>query len=200
MINFLLSVLQVLWRILEDASVYLLFGFLIAGVLAVLVPRQLLTRLIGTGKIRSVLWGSVLGAPLPLCSCGVLPTAVGLRKEGRDAGGDGRVPGRDPRNWGGQHQPDLRADRPVDDRVPAHCRGPYRHRRRHPHEPVRRDAASAGEGDERARHEDHADDMAIRTSMAIGTYHPHDMTTSMGSPLRSSRSSPAGRQGWSWVR
>jgi uncharacterized membrane protein YraQ (UPF0718 family) len=34
MINFLLSVLQALWRILEDASVYLLFGFLIAGVLA----------------------------------------------------------------------------------------------------------------------------------------------------------------------
>ena len=40
-INFLLSVLQALWQILEDASVYLLFGFLIAGVLAVLVPRQL---------------------------------------------------------------------------------------------------------------------------------------------------------------
>jgi HflK protein len=86
MINFLLSVLQALWQILEDASVYLLFGFLIAGVLAVLVPRQLLSRLIGTGKIRSVLWGSVLGAPLPLCSCGVLPMAVGLRKEGATPG------------------------------------------------------------------------------------------------------------------
>ena len=54
--------------------------------LAVLVPRQLLTRLVGTGKLKSVLWGSVLGAPLPLCSCGVLPTAVGLRKEGATPG------------------------------------------------------------------------------------------------------------------
>jgi HflK protein len=86
MIDFLLGVLQVFWQILEDASVYLLFGFLLAGVLAVLVPRQLLNRLVGTGKIRSVLWGSVLGAPLPLCSCGVLPTALGLRKEGATPG------------------------------------------------------------------------------------------------------------------
>jgi HflK protein len=86
MINFLLSILQVLWQILEDASVYLLFGFLLAGVLAVLVPRGLLTRLVGTGKFRSVLWGSVLGAPLPLCSCGVLPTAVGLHREGATPG------------------------------------------------------------------------------------------------------------------
>ena len=86
MIDFLFGVLQVFWQILEDASVYLLFGFLLAGVLAVLVPRQLLNRLVGTGEIRSVLWGSVLGAPLPLCSCGVLPTALGLRKEGATPG------------------------------------------------------------------------------------------------------------------
>ena len=86
MIDFLLAVLQALWAILQEASVYLLVGFLLAGVLAVLVPRQLLTRLVGTGKLRSVLWGSVLGAPLPLCSCGVLPTAVGLRREGATPG------------------------------------------------------------------------------------------------------------------
>jgi HflK protein len=86
MINFLLNILQVLWQILEDASVYLLFGFLLAGVLAVLVPRGLLNRLVGTGKFRSVFWGSVLGAPLPLCSCGVLPTAVGLHREGATPG------------------------------------------------------------------------------------------------------------------
>ena len=86
MIDFLLAVLQALWAILQEASVYLLVGFLLAGVLAVLVPRQLLTRLVGTGKLKSVLWGSVLGAPLPLCSCGVLPTALGLRKEGATPG------------------------------------------------------------------------------------------------------------------
>jgi uncharacterized membrane protein YraQ (UPF0718 family) len=86
MIDFLFGVLQALWQILEDASVYLLFGFLLAGVLAVCVPRRLLTRLVGTGRIRSVLWGSVMGAPLPVCSCGVLPTAVGLHKQGATPG------------------------------------------------------------------------------------------------------------------
>src|SRR5439155_1038143 len=86
MINFLFAVLREVWGILEAASVFLLFGFLLAGVLAVLVPGRLLTRLVGAGKIKSVLWGSVLGAPLPLCSCGVLPTALGLRKEGATPG------------------------------------------------------------------------------------------------------------------
>ena len=86
MIDFLFSVLREIWGILEDASVFLLFGFLFAGVLAVLVPGGWLTRLVGTGKIKSVLWGSVVGAPIPLCSCGVLPTALGLRKQGATPG------------------------------------------------------------------------------------------------------------------
>ncbi len=86
MIDFLLGVLQAVWGILKDASIYLLFGFLVAGVLGVLVPHRLLRRLVGTGRVRSVLWGSVLGAPLPLCSCAVLPTALGLHKEGATPG------------------------------------------------------------------------------------------------------------------
>jgi HflK protein len=86
MIDFLLDVVWETWAILKDASVFLLVGFLVAGVLAVLMPPGLLTRLVGTGNIRSVLWASVLGAPLPLCTCGVLPTALGLRKQGATAG------------------------------------------------------------------------------------------------------------------
>jgi uncharacterized membrane protein YraQ (UPF0718 family) len=69
MINFLIGVLWAIWKILEDASVFLLVGFLFAGMLAVLAPGALLTRLVATGKVTSVLWASILGAPLPLCSC-----------------------------------------------------------------------------------------------------------------------------------
>jgi HflK protein len=86
MISFMFGVLQQTWEILEEASVFLLFGFLLAGMLGILVPGRLLTRLVGTGKIKSVLWGSVVGAPIPLCSCGVLPTALGLRKQGATPG------------------------------------------------------------------------------------------------------------------
>src|SRR6266700_2068246 len=86
MVSFLFGVLREAWGILEDASVFLLFGFLLAGLLGILVPGRLLTGLVGTGKIKSVLWGSVVGAPIPLCSCGVLPTALGLRKQGATPG------------------------------------------------------------------------------------------------------------------
>ena len=86
MIEFLLGILQATWDILKDASVFLLLGFLLAGVLAALVPRALMRRLVGTGKVKSVLWASVLGLPLPLCSCGVLPTALGLRRQGATPG------------------------------------------------------------------------------------------------------------------
>ena len=86
MIEFLLGILQATWDILKDASVFLLLGFLLAGVLAVLVPRALMRRLVGTGKVKSVFWASVLGLPLPLCSCGVLPMALGLRRQGATPG------------------------------------------------------------------------------------------------------------------
>jgi HflK protein len=86
MADFLLQVLRETWFLLEEASVFLLAGFLLAGVLAVLVPKNILIRLVGTGRVRSVLWGAALGAPLPLCSCGVLPTALGLRRQGATEG------------------------------------------------------------------------------------------------------------------
>jgi HflK protein len=86
MIGFLSGVFWETWGILKDASVFLIFGFLLSGALAVFVPTGLLVRLVGTGRVRSVLWASVLGAPLPLCSCGALPTALGLRKQGATPG------------------------------------------------------------------------------------------------------------------
>src|SRR5919199_5322277 len=86
MIDFLLQVLREIWFILEDASIFLLFGFVLAGALATLVPARTMTRLFGTGRVKSVLWASAIGAPLPLCSCGVLPTALGLRRQGATDG------------------------------------------------------------------------------------------------------------------
>jgi HflK protein len=86
MIGFLSDVFWETWEILREASVFLIFGFLLAGALAVLVPKGLLARLVGSGRVKSVLWGSVLGAPLPLCSCSALPTALGLRKLGATPG------------------------------------------------------------------------------------------------------------------
>ena len=63
MVDFLLQVALQTWWILKEAAVFLLFGFALAGVLAVLVPARTMLRFFGTGKIRSVLWGAVIGAP-----------------------------------------------------------------------------------------------------------------------------------------
>jgi len=86
MTAFLLQVAVEAWSILRESSLFLLVGFTIAGVLAVLVPPRLFARLLGRGKIRSVLWASAVGAPIPLCSCGVLPTALGLARQGATKG------------------------------------------------------------------------------------------------------------------
>ena len=64
-----------------EMSPYLLLGFLIAGILHVFVPQRFYTRYLSRDNKFSVLWAALLGIPLPLCSCGVIPTAIGLRNE-----------------------------------------------------------------------------------------------------------------------
>ena len=86
MTDFLLQAAAEIWAILREASFFLLLGFALAGVFAVAVPTGLLRRFLGRGKVRSVLWASAIGTPLPLCSCGVLPTAIGLSRQGATKG------------------------------------------------------------------------------------------------------------------
>lgn len=68
---------------------YLLFGFLLSGVLSVLLPvRWVKQHLARPGK-ASVLKSAFLGVPLPLCSCGVLPVAAWMRRHGASKGAVG---------------------------------------------------------------------------------------------------------------
>jgi len=86
MTEFLLRWLWETWIIFKQAAVFLLFGFFIAGLLAVCVPEKLLSRLFRNGRIKSVLWAATVGAPLPLCSCGVVPAALALKRQGATPG------------------------------------------------------------------------------------------------------------------
>lgn len=65
---------------------YLLLGFLIAGILHVFVPQRFYATCLSPSRKWSVVWAALLGVPLPLCSCGVIPTAIGLRNEGASKG------------------------------------------------------------------------------------------------------------------
>ncbi len=75
-----------LLSILNEMSPYLLLGFLISGLLHVYVPKTLYSRFLQRKGLRSVIGAAILGVPLPLCSCGVIPTSVSLKKEGASDG------------------------------------------------------------------------------------------------------------------
>ena len=74
------------WWIWVEAAPYVLFGFFAAGVLKAFLPETAIARHMGRNSIGSVLKASLFGIPLPLCSCGVIPAAVGLRKSGASKG------------------------------------------------------------------------------------------------------------------
>ena len=70
-----------LLNVVCEMAPYLLLGFLIAGVLHVFVPQKFYANYLSRNNRLSVLWAALLGIPLPLCSCGVIPTAIGLKNE-----------------------------------------------------------------------------------------------------------------------
>ena len=70
----------------SEMAPFLLLGFLLAGILHVWVPNHLYVPKISKSNFVSVLWAALFGVPLPICSCGVIPTSIALRKEGASKG------------------------------------------------------------------------------------------------------------------
>lgn len=73
-------------HIINEMSPYLLLGFLLAGMMHVFIPGTLYNRYLAGNSFRSVVYAALFGVPLPLCSCGVIPTAMSLRREGASKG------------------------------------------------------------------------------------------------------------------
>ena len=82
----MINILSEIWALLCEMSPYLLLGFLLAGLMHEFVPGTLYTRYLGDRSLRSVVLAALFGVPLPLCSCGVIPTAMGIRREGASKG------------------------------------------------------------------------------------------------------------------
>jgi uncharacterized membrane protein YraQ (UPF0718 family) len=74
------------WSIFREAAIYLVFGFIVAGLIRYFVPGDKIAQHLGGKGLRQVVYASVLGVPLPLCSCGVMPAAIGLHKQGASKG------------------------------------------------------------------------------------------------------------------
>jgi uncharacterized membrane protein YraQ (UPF0718 family) len=74
--------LKYIWQSYLSMAPFLVFGFFLAGVLHVLIKREVILKHLGEQNALSVLKAGLIGVPLPLCSCSVIPTAVALRKQG----------------------------------------------------------------------------------------------------------------------
>ena len=69
-----------------EIAPYLILGFLISGVLYLFTSKEMIANNVGTPGFMSVLKASILGVPMPLCSCGVIPVATSMYKRGASKG------------------------------------------------------------------------------------------------------------------
>ena len=64
---------------------YILIGLFLAGLIHIYVPSEVMKRIGGNG-IKGPFFSALVGVPLPLCSCSVLPLAVQMRRSGASSG------------------------------------------------------------------------------------------------------------------
>ena len=78
----LVAFLDNLLNLFLDTAIWLLFGLILAAILKGWIPTALVKKWLSGRGAGPVIRAAFIGAPLPLCSCGVLPTAIGLRRSG----------------------------------------------------------------------------------------------------------------------
>ena len=85
-IDALISVLLASWNVLLESAPFVLLGFFVAGILKAFLPDDFVARHLGGSSTASIFKAAAMGIPIPLCSCGVLPAAAGLKKQGAGKG------------------------------------------------------------------------------------------------------------------
>ncbi len=82
----LTDILWQMWLVLGQMAPYLILGFLVAGVLSVCIAPQWVERWLGRPGMLPVFTAAMVGVPLPLCSCGVIPVGASIRRHGASRG------------------------------------------------------------------------------------------------------------------
>lgn len=80
--TFMLNLLHNIWLVFLDTAFWLLLGLIAAGLVKAYIPADAMRRWLGGRGLSAIARATLFGAPLPLCSCGVLPAALGLRRSG----------------------------------------------------------------------------------------------------------------------
>ena len=78
--------LQETWWLTAEMAPFLLLGFVIAGLLRVFFNEDWVKRHLGQKGFKQIFKAVIIGIPLPLCSCGVIPVAAGIRRQGGQRG------------------------------------------------------------------------------------------------------------------
>lgn len=84
--NYIIEFLNDFIKLSNEMSPYLLLGFIIAGILHVYIKKDTIAQYLGANNFKSVIYAALLGIPLPLCSCGVIPTGISFYKNGASKG------------------------------------------------------------------------------------------------------------------
>lgn len=74
------------WNIMLDSAPYVVIGLALGGLLKMFLSTDYVAQHLGRGRFSSVLKAALFGIPLPLCSCGVLPAAAALKRQGANNG------------------------------------------------------------------------------------------------------------------
>jgi len=74
------------FKLYNEMSLYLIIGFLFAGLLHIFISPERIAAHLGGDDFTSIIKAAAFGVPLPLCSCGVIPAAMSLKKEGASSG------------------------------------------------------------------------------------------------------------------
>jgi len=86
MIEYINKYFAELWFLLIEMAPWLLLGLIFAGLLKVYFPQKHIDKYLGKSDFKSALNASLLGIPMPLCSCGVIPTGISFFKNGASKG------------------------------------------------------------------------------------------------------------------
>jgi uncharacterized membrane protein YraQ (UPF0718 family) len=70
------------WLLFLKAAPWLLLGLVIAASIRAFVPQARIAGWLGGRGAWPTVKAALIGAPLPLCSCSVIPVAVGLHRSG----------------------------------------------------------------------------------------------------------------------
>ncbi|MCX8055575.1 MAG: SO_0444 family Cu/Zn efflux transporter [Ignavibacteria bacterium] len=78
--------LNILIQIFVEMSPYIMLGLIFVGLLNLLIKKETISKHLGKNNSSSIIKASLFGVPLPLCSCGVIPTSVYFAKSGASKG------------------------------------------------------------------------------------------------------------------